>query len=45
MDYETIVSIKDRVEKKRKIAHSMVILRRQLVKDAKLTDDDFRHIT
>ena len=40
-----VVDTKEMAEKKRKIAHSMVILRRQLVKDTELTDDDFRHIT
>jgi len=40
-----VVDTKEMAEKKRKIAHSMVILRRQLVKNTKLTDDDFRHVT
>jgi hypothetical protein len=40
-----VVDTKEMAEKKKKIAHSMVILRRQLIKDTELTDDDFRHIT
>jgi hypothetical protein len=40
-----VIDTKKMAEKKRKIAHSMVILRKQLVKDTELTDDDFRHIT
>jgi len=40
-----VVDTKEMAEKKRKIAHSMVILRRQLVKDTRLTEDDFRHVT
>ena len=40
-----VVDTKEMAEKKRKIAHGMVVLRRQLVKNTKLADDDFRHIT
>ena len=40
-----VVDTKEMAEKKRKVAHSMVILRRQLVKDTRLTEDDFRHVT
>ncbi|OIP75445.1 MAG: hypothetical protein AUK06_01785 [Parcubacteria group bacterium CG2_30_36_18] len=40
-----VVDIKEMAEKKRKIAHSMVILRRQLIKDTRITEDDFRHVT
>ena len=40
-----VVDIKEMAEKKKKIAHSMVILRRQLIKDTRITEDDFRHVT
>ena len=40
-----VVDTKEMAEKKRKIAHSMVILRRQLIKDTRITEDDFRHVT
>ncbi len=45
LTFVPVVDTKEMAEKKRKIAHSMVILRRQLVKDTGLTDDDFRHVS